>query len=67
MHQNEAGKEQGEGAMTTKEKVQDYVDEIVRDEGYDGAYGTMSEQQFNNMAARIAQLVINMLEEEGVL
>lgn len=53
--------------MSTKGQIQGYVDEIVRDEGYDGAYGTMSEQQFNNMAARIAQLVINMLEEEEVL
>lgn len=50
-----------------RERIQVAVDTIVRDEGYDGAFGMLNEEQFNKMAAQIAQCVMNVLDEEGVL
>lgn len=41
-----------------KEALQEAIDTIVRDEGYDGAYGWISADMFNNMAARIANLAV---------
>jgi len=44
--------------------LKDRIDTIVRDEAYDGSFGTMTEGTFNNMAARIADLVMEEVEAE---
>lgn len=46
--------------MSLKEKI----DTIVRDEAYDGSFGPLSEDVFNNMAARIASLILEEVEAE---
>ncbi|AWY05906.1 hypothetical protein SEA_PLATTE_82 [Microbacterium phage Platte] len=50
-----------------RERIQVAVDTIVRDEGYDGFAGALTEKEFNLMAERIAQEVMSVLDEEGVL
>lgn len=47
----------------TMEEFRQAVDTIVRDEAYNGDLGPLTEETFNNMAARIAELVIEQLQE----
>lgn len=49
------------------DQIQTNVDTIVRDEAYAGDGGPLNERQFNQMAARIASEVMDMLKREGVL
>ena len=44
-------------------RFREAVDTIVRDEAYSGDLGPLTEEAFNNMAARIADLVIEQLQE----
>lgn len=53
--------------MTHAEQVQQKVDTIMRDEAYSGDFGPLSEDVFNNMCARVASLVVDMLREEELL
>lgn len=44
------------------DSIKTQIDTIVRDEAYDGAFGPLSEDVFNNMAARIASQVMEIME-----
>ncbi|AXC36192.1 hypothetical protein SEA_LYELL_88 [Microbacterium phage Lyell] len=53
--------------MSHMEQIREKIDTIVRDEAYNGDFGPLNEEAFNKMAARIAELVIDMLREEEVI
>ncbi|QWS69452.1 hypothetical protein SEA_NECROPHOXINUS_90 [Microbacterium phage Necrophoxinus] len=53
--------------MNHAEQIQEKVDTIMRDEAYQGDYGPISDTVFNNMCARVATMVVDMLREEEVI
>lgn len=50
-----------------QDSLKEKIDTIVRDEAYGGAFGPLSEDMFNNMAGRIAELVMETLRGEELI